>query len=335
VNGGPDRARPEVSVVVPTYNRLPRLRRVLDALAAQTYPASRFEVVVVSDGSSDGTEDHLGQRRDPFELVGVAQSNAGPAAARNRGVQLASGSLLLFVDDDVVAAPTLLEQHVASHDRPDLVVIGPMLNPDGFDMSPWVRWEQAMLYRQYDAMNRGLYTATFRQFYTGNASVPRESVLSQNGFDTRYRRAEDVEFAYRLSQCGHRFLFNPDAIGYHYADRPFASWLRTARDYGANDARFARDLDRPEVLQLVGREFPRRNLLVQLAARCCVGRPRAERGAGVLLKSMASTFDTLHAGLFTRLSLSGLYNVSYYCGLADELGGRDEFRKLVSRRRRP
>jgi glycosyltransferase involved in cell wall biosynthesis len=325
---------PTVSVVVPTYNRLPRLQRVLDALAAQTYPASRFEVVVVSDGSSDGTDEHLGKRQDPFELVAVSQPNAGPAAARNRGAELAGGSLLLFVDDDVVAAPTLIEQHVASHDMSPLVVIGPMLTPDGYDMSPWVRWEQAMLYRQYDAMKRGRYPATFRQFYTGNASVLRESMLSQHGFDTRYRRAEDVELAYRLSQCGHRFVFNANAVGYHYADRPFGSWLQTARDYGINDARFARDLGRPELLQLVGREFPRRHPIVQVAARCCVGRPRAEQAAQTILKSIASTTDALHADLLTRLSLSGLYNITYYCGLAEELGSRDAFRRVVSRRHR-
>jgi hypothetical protein len=53
-----------------------------------------------------------------------------------------------------------------------------------------------------------------------------------------------------------------------------------------------------------------------------------------MLKSIASTTDALHADVLTRASLSGLYNITYYCGLAEELGGRDAFRGVVSRRHR-
>ena len=123
-----------MSVVVPTYNRLPRLARVLGALADQTFSRELYEIVVVSDGSTDGTDDYL-RSIGGSGLVVASQANAGPATARNHGLALASGSLVVFIDDDVVAAPRLLERHVESHRRggDGLVVIGPMLTPADVD----------------------------------------------------------------------------------------------------------------------------------------------------------------------------------------------------------
>jgi GT2 family glycosyltransferase len=318
-----------VTVVVPTYNRIDRLRRVLDALSTQTYPADYLELVVVSDGSSDGTEAYLAERTMPFDFVVAQQENAGPAAARNRGTKLASGDIVLFVDDDVVAAPDLVARHASHHDDNRQVVIGPMLTPDGFAMSPWVRWEQAMLYRQYEAMARGDYRPTYRQFYTGNASLPRASILDLGGFDTTYRRAEDVELSYRLSRTGHRFVFDPHAVGLHYAERPFRSWLQMARDYGANDVAFAHDHGRGDILEIVRNEFPRRNPLVRWTALVCAGSDVRESGATAVLRATMALASRMQLDRVTASALSGLYNLAYYGGMAGALGGRRAFHAAV------
>ena len=204
---------PTVSVVVPTYNRLARLQEVLEALGDQTYPRESYEVIVVSDGSTDGTDDFLALAGLPGTRF-ASQPNSGPAAARNLGVTLAQRDVVLFVDDDVIASPTLVEEHARMHaGQQDLVVIGPMLTPDGYEMAPWVRWEQAMLLKQYSAMERGDYDATYRQFYTGNASASRAIIVAAGGFNTAYRRAEDLEaflpagrirLPVRLQPGGHR-----------------------------------------------------------------------------------------------------------------------------------
>jgi GT2 family glycosyltransferase len=318
-----------VSVVIPTYNRVSGLERVLDAMAAQTYPRHLCEVVVVSDGCTDGTNDYV-RSRPPIEVTFIAQDNAGPAAARNRGVEAASGSLVVFIDDDVIAVPDLVERHVRHHrDADDLVVIGPMLTPRDVELRPWIAWEQAMLYRQYDAMLAGEYTATPRQFYTGNASVARERLLAVGGFDTRFRRAEDIELAYRLEAAGCRFAFDPEAIGYHYADRSFASWLQNARDYGAVDAVLARDEGRTEVGRIVAEGFWRRSAPVRAFTRACVSRPGLEALARTLFSTGYAASQALHVTTLSRLSLSGLYNLSYYRGVADELGGAHAFDRAV------
>jgi GT2 family glycosyltransferase len=236
----------------------------------------------------------------------------------------------LFVDDDVVASPRLVEEHVESHRDGRTVVIGPMVTPDDHEMSAWVRWEQRMLYKQYDAMERGDWVPTFRQFYTGNASVPRESLLELGGFDTTFRRAEDVELAYRLAGTGHTFVFNRRAVGYHYAERSFASWLRIAEDYGTNDVLFAREHGRPELLELMGREFRQRSVLVRAPAQACAALPTAGRLAKTVLSTSARIADRAGIDRAARVALSSLYSITYYGAVAEQLGGGRAFRRAMA-----
>lgn len=321
----------KVSVVIPTYNRVARLRSALAAFATQTIDSADFEVVVISDGATDGTDEFVREARMPFRLVFASQANGGPAAARNHGASLATGDLLLFIDDDVIAQSDLIEQHVLSHDScaGQVVVVGPMLTPPDYRPSAFVRWEQAMLYKQYDAMIRGDYAPTYRQFYTGNASVPRQFLLAAGGFDERFRRAEDVELAYRLAQNGARFIFNEFAIGHHYAERSFSAWISMARDYGRNDVVFDREQSRRDGLETAREEFAGRHTLIQWLTRGCVGRPGLEPWLHWPVRGLAAISDRLEFHRITRSALSGLYNTSYYCGMAEELGGAQSFWELI------
>jgi GT2 family glycosyltransferase len=322
---------PTVSVVIPTYNRLPRLRRVLEALSSQTVGPGGFEVVVVSDGATDGTDEFVTAAEMPYELVFASQPNRGPAAARNTAVAMASAGLLVFLDDDVIPSAELIEQHVVTHagDPGALVVVGPMLDPPGYRRSPLVRWEQAMLYKQYEAMRRGDYPATYRQFYTGNASVSRDRLLDAGGFDERFRRAEDVELAYRLHLNGAKFVFNESAIGHHYAERSFSSWVRNARDYGRNDVIFDREYGCRDRLLAARWEFHRRHALTRSLTRACVGRPRLESSLRWPVRGTVAVAERLRLEGLTEFVLSGLYNTSYYCGMAEELGSARAFRNLM------
>jgi GT2 family glycosyltransferase len=327
----------KVSVVVPTYNRLERLRRVLDALARQTVDPADFEVIVVSDGSTDGTDEFLRDAATPFRLVGASRANAGPAAARNIGTRLAAGALVLFVDDDVVPRADLLEQHLTTHEQAEaeVVVIGPMLTPPDYLPNAFVRWEQAMLYKQYRAMTAGHYEATHRQFYTGNASLGRDFLLASGGFDERFRRAEDVELAFRLHDRGARFIFNPDAVGYHYAERSFASWIQNARAYGRNEVLFDRYYGRLNRLEGVRREFTQRNALLRAVARTCIGRPRLEAALNLSGRALAGAAERLGLERLVQIGLSTIYQTTYYSGLAEQLGGRRPFNEFITDLRVP
>jgi glycosyltransferase involved in cell wall biosynthesis/GT2 family glycosyltransferase len=317
---------PAISVVIPTYNRREQLRGALVGLAGQTGLTEPPEVVVVSDGSSDGTDEFLQSPECPLPVVAVRQDNAGPAAARNRGIREATGDLVLFIDDDVVPAPDLLaahlRHHVASGDD-DTVVIGPMITPTDEVLSPWVRWEQDMLYKQYAAMERGEWEATARQFYTANASIARRHLVAAGGFDEAFRRAEDVELAYRLADRGLRFTFAKDAVVDHHAERSFVSWLDIAGQYGRNDVIFGRDLGQRWLLDSIATEFHGRHRLVRTLTRTCAPRPGLRRLMIGVLKGTTRAASALHLRPVAKLSLSALYNLAYYGGMADELGSGD------------
>ncbi len=338
VAGSDERAalsgEPAVSVVIPTFNRLDQLRRTLEGLAAQSGLSDAPQVVVVSDGSTDGTDEFLASPGVPLPVTAVRQVNQGPAAARNHGVGVATGDIIVFLDDDVVPAPDLIAAHLRHHAAAGddgSVVIGPMVTPDGTPLSPWVRWEQDMLYKQYDAMDRGEYGATARQFYTANASVYRRQLLDAGGFDESFRRAEDVELAYRLADRGLRFTFARDAVVWHHAERSFAVWLDIARQYGRNDVIFGRDLGQQWLLDAIAAEFGGRHRLVRALTTACIPRPRLRRVVMASLRLTARA--TAAAGLrpLTRQALSALYNLAYYGGMADELGSPQRLLTLFAR----
>jgi glycosyltransferase involved in cell wall biosynthesis len=324
-------AAPTFSVVIPTYNRLDRLRRLLGAIADLRWPADDFELVVVSDGSTDGTDDYLRSGRAPVPVHACFQANQGPAVARNHGVESARGEMILFLDDDVVPDPRLIEEHARSHvgDGGRSIVIGPMLTPADFVMTPWVRWEQAMLEKQYDDLREGRYVAGSRQFYTGNVSLARQQILDAGGFDPQFRRAEDIELAYRLEAAGARFVFNPDAVTHHYAERSFRTWIEIARAYGRANVVFGRADGQQWVLDDVGSEFYDLHIANQWAARLLVGRQRVAAGFCSVVARLVPLGDRIGADRLVRYMLSGIYNVEYCQGVADGLGGTAEFRALI------
>lgn len=322
----------QVSVVLPTYNRLSRLKQVLTALEQQTYPRDAFEVVVIADGCIDGTVEYLHTLTTALRLTYVASENRGVAAARNRGIQEATGEYIVFIDDDVVPTPELLAAHMETHaaQAAEIVVLGPMLTPADFKMRPWVRWEQAMLVKQYADMQAGRWQPTARQFYTGNASLARRHLIEAGGFDERFRRAEDVELAYRLERQGLRFVFNPAAIGYHYAERSFRSWIEIPYMYGRNDVIFTRDRSQHWLLPTVFREFHTRNAFIRLLVRLCVGRQAVSGGVRNWLLLLSLLGQRLGNERLAQVSYSGLFNLRYYEGIADELGGRKQFLAQIS-----
>ena len=317
-----------VSVVLPTYNRLPQLQKVLEGLASQTYPPDAFEVIVVSDGATDGTNDYLRTLHTPYHYKPILQQNQGVAAARNIGIREAVGEFVLFIDDDVVPEVDLIQEHMRLHcaNKDDNgVVIGPMLIPKDYELAPWVAWEQDMLYKQYEDMRLGHWQPTARQFYTGNTSLARKHLIEVGGFDPQFRRAEDVELAYRLTALGVQFIFAPQAVGYHYADRSFHSWMSTPYAYGRNDVIFTQQKGQDWLLPTIFTEFHTRHIFIQHFVRTFLGRPRLSKLAMNALVASARAGAKLHIFGLSRIAYSGIFSLKYYQGVADKLGGRSKF----------
>ena len=322
---------PRLSVIIPTYNRRQRLGRVLDALAAQTLEPQAFEVVVVDDGSKDGTPDWLRSQSYRFTTVVKQQENSGPAVARNTGVLNASADLVVFLDDDVVPIPDFLREHLASHGgaADDVAVIGPLASLPHYDQ-PWVTWEQVQVEKQYMAMQRGDYAATFRQFWTGNASVAREHVVAAGLFDPRFLRAEDVELGVRLHERGVKFHFNPKARGLHHAERSLDSWAKAHSSYGAFEVDIWSKLGTEHALDIFAGNFGRLRPEVRWLLRQCLDHPHPRDAVKASLTRFLKTRLAARSTALALPACSLLANLLYWQACRSALG-EDRFSQVLAR----
>ncbi len=321
----------KLSIIIPSHNRLDQLKKVLQGLEKQTLPCDEFEVLVVSDGSTDGTDDFLLTAITPLQLKAFFQPNQGAAAARNLGIAQATGEIILFLDDDVFPVSELIEEHLRFHSLYGdcAVVIGPMLAPPDYEPSPWVNWELEKLAEQYNDMTKGKWAPTARQFYTGNTSLARRHLVESGGFDPTFRRAEDVELAYRLAQRGLKFFFNPRAVGYHYAVRSFTSWLAIPYAYGRNDVVFSRQGGQIWLISKVFEEFQTRHTIIQVLTRLCLDRPRVTALVMAFFAHVIQVGYQLKLKRLPEMACGALFNLRFYQGTADELEGRKAFFRRV------
>ena len=209
------------SVVIPTYNRKPILEKCLRAIEHQQLredsAVSGYEVVLVDDGSTDGTLEWLESHSSEFPHVrSLSQDHMGPAAARNLGVKQATGDTIIFIDSDLVVTEHFLQAHADAlvqgqkqlgSDR--LFTYGWVINTCNFD-DP-----RSEPYKLTD------FSAAY--FATGNVAIARKWLEKAGLFDTRFQLYgwEDLELGVRLKQLGLKLIKCPAAVGYHWHP-PFA-----------------------------------------------------------------------------------------------------------------
>ncbi len=233
------------SVVIPTYNRLETLQLVLAALERQERPwPLDIEVVVVDDGSSDGTWAWLGGLRRAG-LVPLRQDNSGPAAARNRGVAAASGEVVLFLGDDTVPQAGWLATHLDAHralgGEGNLAVLGYTSFSHEFD-TPFSRWINEFGAQFGYLLIEDAGDVPFNFFYTSNVSLSRRVFMDLGGFREDFPAAawEDIEFAYRATGAGLRMVYRPPARTLHLHRVDASSFRHRQRIAGRSAAIFAK-----------------------------------------------------------------------------------------------
>ncbi len=204
------------SVVIPTYNRLPILQKCLRALEYQELRGDSviagYEVVLVDDGSTDGTLEWLEAHKDEFPHVrSHSQNHKGPAAARNLGVKEAKGDTIIFIDSDLVVTENFLQAHV------DALVKGEkQLGSDRIFTYGWV-----INTCNFDNPSSEPYKITdfsAAYFATGNVAIARKWLEEAGLFDTRFQLYgwEDLELGVRLKKLGLKLIKCPEAVGYHW-----------------------------------------------------------------------------------------------------------------------
>lgn len=233
-----------LSVIVPTFQRRDLVVQLVQALGRQRCDAP-FEVVVVVDGSTDGTAEALGAFAAELPLRLVVQPNRGLARARNRGAAEAVGEILLFLDDDMDPDPSLIAEHDRSHRAGADAVTGVIpLHPDS---PPTLLAHGVGVWADDQArrMAEPGYVARFDEVVNGQLSVRRDVFERLGGFDERFTAGgsygnEDLDFAYRLLEGGHRVVHNPRAVSRQRYIVDAATHLRQYAHAGEADVTFAR-----------------------------------------------------------------------------------------------
>ena len=236
-------AAPRFSVVVPTYDRAASIGRTLDSVFAQSL--ADFELIVVDDGSSDDTLERLDRIDDP-RLVVATQPNAGPAAARNRGVRLARGAHVAFLDSDDLWYPRFLEAAAALLEPdPDVLVYGQIVVDRGVGRY-WVKPDRAL------ADDEPIYDFLYVHggFIQTSTIVVPARLAREVAWDESVTFGDNDQFAIDCHRTGIPFrmlpeplvlyadAISPDALSQlpvHAGDSPkhtnFFAWMDTQREH--------------------------------------------------------------------------------------------------------
>ncbi len=210
---------PEVSVVIPTRNRADMLAAMLDSLEHQILDSHRFEVVVVDDGSLDSTPHLCLERARRGSIRYRRVTGGGIAQAKNFGLLASRAPIVLFLDDDDVAAPNLVGRHSFIHaQRPQqsLAVLGFTTWHPELEITPVMSYitDVGHLLFAYSLLEDG-QMLPYHCFWGGRSSCKRPFLLDNGIFDPGFTTIiEDVELAYRLRSEGLEVLHDRKAVTY-------------------------------------------------------------------------------------------------------------------------
>ncbi|MFH1454688.1 MAG: glycosyltransferase [Armatimonadota bacterium] len=230
----------KISVVIATHRRADVLGLVLSSLTAQTLPNEAFEVIVVEDFTNDKTVEVINDVKKKINIEYYACESPGAAVKRNSGVLKADADIILFLDDDMIASSSLLEEHLKYYSTGADGVLGHIEEDKNVKLNHFTSYllenDLQNTYKGVDPENVG-----FGYFYTGNISIKKDVFNALGGFDVKFNEYgfEDTEFGYRLIKAGYVIKYNKDAEGYHHYFRDFESFLGRKYLMGRSAAYFA------------------------------------------------------------------------------------------------
>jgi GT2 family glycosyltransferase len=326
---------PLLSIIIPTHNRSAMLIKSLEALSHQSWPAHEVEVLVVADSCRDDTIEKATDysKQVPYRLHLLSHNARSASATRNLGAANAQGSVLLFLDDDVIAKPKLVEAHMQAQNR-DVVVLGysePILpeKPSWWQYNARRWWED-----HYRIIRQPGYRFSYRDFFSGNVSMPAVLFQKVGCFDTSITgRLEDYELGIRLLKAGARFRYVPEAIGYHYDTTDLRLWICRLRMEGIANIHMGQR--HPEFrTSLFGFTEPRYRW-IRILRTLAFSYPRLGDRLEWLFLRLAVLYERLRLRGYWQKVVRSLREYNYWRGVATTIGGRQALASWLQEARMP
>lgn len=208
-------AEATISIIIATHNRVDSIKRLLDNLGSQFCPVPIMEVIVVADSYTGSMASLIQNYKAPFKLLFCETFESGPAVFRNKGASLATGSLLIFIDEDVDLSDGFIKAHMLAHqNKENAVVIGYLklvvpTKPGYFKLEQQAYWEE-----KFQRMRTLGYRFHFTDIPDSNFSIPASLFKKLNGFVNGLTYREVDEFGIRLIRSGVDLIFSKDAQGF-------------------------------------------------------------------------------------------------------------------------
>lgn len=222
---------PEVSVVVPTYNGKLKIEALLTSLEKQTLEPT--EVLIVIDGSTDGTEAFLKDYNSSLPISIINQENQGRAAVRNTGAENARGDFLIFYDDDMRPEPDSIQRHVEFHSSYERALCGGNQVEDErkaiSDFDQYRCYIRQGWISKYSELTR--LTDSEIHLTAANFSIRKNLFKELGGFDSKLRDHEDADLARRAIRCGHSVYFDPSNMAWHDDFISVQAYIKRRREY--------------------------------------------------------------------------------------------------------
>ena len=222
----------DTSIVIATYNRKSLLEKSLECLFRQNYPKDKYEIIVVDDGSTDGTEKMVKRKISPCKLKYLRHNKReGPSKARNFGISKVEGEVIIFIDSDILVPPQFISEHIKFHKKyKDVVVDGPAINTQRVEDVFNNRWGKLLAFFDFFGAS----------FITANTSSRKENLIKAGLFDEEFGKGFgwfDRELGFRLKQIGMRRIKNRKAYAFHIKGKAinnFTELYKKEEDRGVN-----------------------------------------------------------------------------------------------------
>jgi len=318
-----------ISIVIPTYNRRGILEKALLALFNQDYPKDKYEIILVDDGSTDGTKEYVESLKKAKNFKYIWHGNVGRAANRNIGIRSAKGEIILFLDDDVIAGPLLLKEHYNIHFEskdPKLVVLGYTPFAKEIKRTTIVQYYEDFWKRVFHRAATNIKANPHWYVITNNLSLRKDFLEEVGLFDENFKNYsyEDTELGYRLLKNGMEIRFNKRAMAYHNFEIDLEGSCKQQFQSGYSAVLFYQkypELKEQLSIDVATGEFDKSINIARKIGRFF--KPIIYNNCSIrAMKKFVAFFD----GILSKKILFALYSIIhwhyYLCGIKEGLGNK-------------